>query len=96
MRYIITEIKNTPEGINRLCDTEEWTCNLEDRVVEIIEDKQEKGKKKKKMKIKEENLQDFQYKSSTLRFIFCGAEEEKQKESIFEEMIAETFPNLRK
>lgn len=46
MRYIITEIKNTPEGINRLCDTEEWTCNLEDRVVEIIEDKQEKGKKK--------------------------------------------------
>lgn len=47
MRYIITEIKNTPEGINRLCDTEEWTCNLEDRVVEIIEDKQEKGKKKR-------------------------------------------------
>ena len=39
IRYIITEIKNTPEGINRLCDTEEWTCNLEDRVVEIIEDK---------------------------------------------------------
>ena len=44
MRYIITEIKNTPEGINRLCDTEELTSNLEDRVVEIIEDKQEKGK----------------------------------------------------
>ena len=56
MRYIITEIKNTPEGINRLCDTEELTSNLEDRVVEIIEDKQEKRKKKKKDKNKGRKL----------------------------------------
>ena len=80
MRYIITEIKNTPEGINRLCDTEEWTCNLEDRVVEIIEDKQEKGKKKK-MKIKEENLQDFQYniKHIKIHILWCRRRETERK-----------------
>ena len=38
MNNMITEIKNTLEGINsRLDDTEEWISELEDRVVEVAE-----------------------------------------------------------
>lgn len=43
MRYIITEIKNTPEGINsKLDDAEEQISTLEDRVIEITGAKQKK------------------------------------------------------
>lgn len=46
LRYTITEIKNTPEGINsRLDNTEEHTSELEDRVVETTQDEQKKEKK---------------------------------------------------
>ena len=42
MKNTITEMKNTLEGINRLCDTEEWISELEDRVVEITDAEQKK------------------------------------------------------
>ena len=43
MKNIITEIKDTLEGINcRLNDTEEWISELEGRIVEITEAKQKK------------------------------------------------------
>ena len=43
MKNIITEMKNTPKGINRrVNDTEEWISKLEERVVEITEAEQKK------------------------------------------------------
>ena len=48
-KNIITEMKNTLEGINsRLNDTEEWIRELEDRVAEITAAEQEKRKKNEK------------------------------------------------
>ena len=51
MKNTITEIKNRPEWINRLDDTEEQISKLEeDRVVEITEAEQQKEKKNNKNK----------------------------------------------
>ena len=42
MKNIVTEMKNTLEGVNsRLDDTEEQISELDGRVVEIIEDEQQ-------------------------------------------------------
>ena len=47
VKNIITEIKDTLEGINcRLNDTEEWISKLEYRVEEIIDAEQKKNEKK--------------------------------------------------
>lgn len=61
MRYIITEIKYTRR--NQQIVIQRWTSNLEDRVVEIVKTNRKKGKKK--VKIKEENLQDSQLQHQT-------------------------------
>ena len=51
MKYTITEMKNTLEGINsRLDDTKEQISKLEDRVMENTEAKQKKDKSKNKKK----------------------------------------------
>ena len=43
MSNIITEMKNTPEGINsRITEAEEWRSELEDRMVEITVEEQNK------------------------------------------------------
>ena len=48
----ITEIKNTLEGINnRITEAEEWTNELGHRRVEITTEGQNKGEKKKDLKI---------------------------------------------
>ena len=48
MKFIITEVKNTLEGINStLNEIEEWVSNLQDRVVDIIQSEQ----KKKELKV---------------------------------------------
>lgn len=45
LENIVTELKNTVEGINsRLQDVEEWIRSLEDRVVEVIQTEQQKEK----------------------------------------------------
>ena len=44
MKFIITEVKNTLEGINStLNETEEWVSNLEDRLVDINQNRKKKG-----------------------------------------------------
>ena len=49
MKNIITEIKDTVEGIkNRLGDAEEQICNLEVRILEITQSEQRKDKKRLK------------------------------------------------
>ena len=44
-----TEIKNTLEGTNsRITEAEEWINELEDRMMEITDEEQNKGKKNEK------------------------------------------------
>ena len=46
---MISEMKNTGEGINNsLDDTEKWISDLEDRIVEITQSEQQKKNKFKK------------------------------------------------
>ena len=45
----ITEIKTTLEGINsRISEAEEWICKLEDKMVEITSEEQNKVKRMKR------------------------------------------------
>ena len=52
----ITEIKNTPEGINRRISEAEQISELEDKMVEIISEEQSKVKRMKKT---EDSLRDL-------------------------------------
>ena len=56
--YTITEIKNTPEGINRRISEAEQISELEDKMVEIISEEQSKVKRMKKT---EDSLKDLWY-----------------------------------
>ena len=57
MNNIITEMKNTLEGINsRVTEAEEQTSELEDRAVEITAMEQNK---EKRMKTNEDSLRDL-------------------------------------
>ena len=47
--YTITEIKNTLEGVNsRLSEAEEWISELDDKMVEITSEEQNKVKRMKR------------------------------------------------
>lgn len=51
LNYAITEMKNTPEGINsRKTEAEEWRSHLEERMVEIAATEQNKENNWKKQK----------------------------------------------
>ena len=51
LRNIITEMKNTPKGINsRLDDTVEWISRIEERAAEITQHEQ---KKKERQRVRE-------------------------------------------
>ena len=53
----ITEMKNTLEGINsRISETEEWISELEDKMVEITSEEQNKVRR---MKRTEDSLRDL-------------------------------------
>ena len=54
---IITEIKNTLEGINsRIAEAEEWISELEDKMVEVTSEEQNKVKR---MRRTEDSLRDL-------------------------------------
>ena len=94
----ITEIKNTPEGTNsRISEAEEQTSELENKMVEITSEEQNKVKR---MKRTEDSLRDLSdnTKCTNIRIIGVPEEEEKNKgyEKIFEEIIVENFPNMKK
>ena len=56
MNNTITEMKNTPQGINsRITKAEEWMSELEFRIVEITAAEQNKDKR---MKRNEDSLRD--------------------------------------
>ena len=96
----ITEIviKNTLKGINsRISEAEEWISDLEDKMVEITSEKQNKAKR---MKITEDSLRDVwdNIKGTNFQIIWVPEEEERKEgyEKILEEIIVENFPNMEK
>ena len=98
MNYTITEMKNTLEGINsRITEAEERISDLEDRMVEFTAAQQNK---EKRMKRNEDSLRDLwdNIKRNNIRIIGVSEAEEREKgpEKIFEEIIVENFPNMRK
>ena len=93
----ITEIKNTLEGINsRIAETERIS-ELEDKLVEITSEEQNKVKR---MKRTEDSLRDLwdNIKRANIQIIGVPEEKDKKKEyeKIFEEIIVENFPNMEK
>ena len=94
----ITEIKNTLEGINsRISEAEEWISELEDKMVEITSEEQNKVRRTKKTKDSLRDLWD-NIKSTNIWIIGVPEEEEKMKvyQKIFKEIIVENFPNMEK
>ena len=93
----ITEIKTTLEGINsRISEAEEWITELEDKMVEITSEEQNKVKRMKRAK---DSLRDlWDHIKCTNIWIIGVPEEEKKKgyEKIFAEIIGEHFPNTEK
>ena len=94
----VTEIKNTLEGINsRISEAEEWIGELEDKMIEITSEEQNKVKR---MKRTEDSLRDLwnRIKHTNIRIIGFPEEEEKKKvyEKFFEETIVENFSNMEK
>ena len=94
----ITEMKNNLEGINsRISEAEERISELEDRMVEITSEEENRVKS---MKRTEDSLRDLgdNSKSTNIRIIGVPEEEEKKKgyEKIFEEVIVENFPNMKR
>ena len=98
MNNTITEMKNTLDGINnRIHEAEERISELEDKMVEITAKEQKKGKRMKRIEDNHRDLWD-NTKCTNIRIIQVPEEEEKMKgsEKIFEEIIAENFPNMGK
>ena len=98
MNNTINEIKNYLEGINsRITEAEEWISDLEDKIVEIITAEQNKEKGMKRI---EDSLRDLwdNIKHTNIQIIGDPEEEAKKKvtKKIFEEIIVENFPNMRK
>ena len=93
-------MNNTLEGINsRITEAEEWINDLEDRMVEITATEPNIGKRITKKR----NEDSLRYLWDNIKCInICiigvpeGEEREKGPEKIFEEIIAENFPNMGK
>ena len=92
----ITEIKNTLEGINsRISEAEEWINELEDKMVEITAEEQNKVKRMKRTKDSLRDLWD-NINCTNIQIIGVSVEEEKKKgyNNVFEEIIIENFPQM--
>ena len=98
MQNTITEIKNSLEATNsRIPEAEEQISEVEDRLVEITNAEQ---KREKRLKRNEESLRELwdNVKGTNIRIIGVpgGEEREKETEKIFQETIAENFPNMER
>ena len=93
----ITKIKNTLEGNNSRISKAERVSELEDKMVEITSEEQNKVKR---MKRTEDSFRDLwnNIKCTNIRIIAVPEEEEKKKgnEKICEEIIVESFPNMER
>ena len=93
-----TEMNNTLEGIySRITEAEEQINDLQDKMVEITAAEQNT---EKRMKRNEDSLRDLldNIKCTNVHILEIpeGEEREKGPEKIFEEIIAENFPNMGK
>ena len=97
MNNTITEMKNTLEGINKINEAEERISELKDRMVEITAVDKNKEKRVKRNKDSLRELWD-NIKHTNIHIIGVpeGEEREKGPEKIFEEIVAENFPNMGK
>ena len=98
MNNTINEIKNSLEGINsRITEAEEQISDLEDKIVEITIAKQNTEKRTKRIEDSFRDLRD-NIIHTNIQIMGVPEEEEKKKgtEKIFEEIIAENFPNMGK
>ena len=91
-------MNNTLEAINsRITEAEEWISDLEDRMIEINAAKWNIGKR---MKRNEDSLGDLwdniKCTNTCIIGVPEGEERKKGPEKIFEEVIAENFPNTEK
>ena len=98
MNNTINEIENSLEGINsRITEAEERISDLDDKIVEITTAEQNKEKRMKRI---EDSLRDLwdNIKHTNIKIIGVPEEEERKKgtEKIFEEIIVESLPNIRK
>ena len=83
MNNTVTEMKNTLEGINnRITEAEEWISELEDKMVEITAEEQNKEKRMKRI---EDNLRDLcdNTKRTNIRII-GGPRRRREKERVWE------------
>ena len=96
MNNTITEIKNILGGtIIRITEAEGWITELENRMVEITTEEQNKGKRMKRI---EDSLRDLwnNFKCTNIRVIEVPEEGGNKRKKIFEEIIVENFPNMGK
>ena len=94
-----TEIKNTKEVISsRISEAEKWISELEDKMVEITSEEQNKVKRVKRTEDSLIDLWDHIQTCSNIKIIGVPEEEEEEKkkgyEKIFKEIIVENFPNM--
>ena len=79
MKNTITEIKNTLKGTNsRITEAEGWISEIENRMVEINAEEQNKGKGMKRI---EDNLRDLwnNFECTNIRVIEVPEEGEKKE-----------------
>ena len=92
----VTQSCHTLEGINsRIAEAEERISELEDKMVEISSEEQNKVKR---MKRTEDSLRDLWDNIKCTNIQIIGVPEEEKKkgyEKIFEEIIVENFPNRK-
>ena len=89
-------MKNTLEGINsRISEGAERISELEDKMVEIIPEEQNKVKR---MKTTEDSLRVLwdNIKHTNIRIMGGPEEEEKEYEKSFENITVENFPQMEK
>ena len=96
----LLKVKNTLEGFNSRISEAERISNLEDKMVEITSEEQNKVKRMKRIEDSLETSETISNAPTYLdpRRIGVPEEEEKKKgyEKTFEEIIVENFPNVEK
>ena len=98
MKNTISELKNTVEGMKtRLDEAEVRISELENKVEKNTQKEQEKEKRLRKNEEAIREIQDSM-KRNNIRIIGIpeGEEEEQGIENLFEKVMMENFPNLRR
>ena len=97
MQNTITEIKNSLEAVNsRIQEAEERISEVEDRLEEIMNAEQKREKRLKTNESLRELWDNVKRTNIHIIGVPEGEEREKGTEKIFQEIIAENFPNMGK